>query len=321
MADKQDVEFIPRLLPPRELFAEGHRGCQGCGEALALRQVLKVAGPNTIVCSATGCMEIITSPYPETAWRVPWIHVAFENAAAVASGVEAGIKILRKKGRYPEGKVNIIAVAGDGGTADIGLQALSGALERRHNFTYVCTDNEAYMNTGIQRSSATPWGASTTTSPSGKESFGQQTPKKNLPKIVAAHDIPYLATACPSYPLDLMNKTRRALEAEGPTYLHVLSPCPTGWRHPIDMAVEMGRLAVETGVFPLYEVVDGKLKLDMVMETRKPVIDYLKPQGRFRHLKPEQIEEIQRGVDAYYESLVYRAECDAKAPAPRAEEW
>ena len=320
MAEKS-TDFIPRLLPPRELLAEGHRGCQGCGEALALRQVMKVAGPNTIVCSATGCMEIVTSPYPETAWRVPWIHVAFENAAAVASGVEAGIKILQKKGRYPEGKVNVIAIGGDGGTADIGLQALSGALERRHNFTYVCTDNEAYMNTGIQRSSATPWGASTTTSPSGKESIGQSVPKKNLPKIVAAHDIPYLATACPSYPLDLMNKTRKALEIEGPTYLHVLSPCPTGWRHAIDMAIEMGRLAVETGVFPLYEIVNGRLKLDMVMEKRKPVIDYLKPQGRFRHLKAEQIEEIQKDVDSYYEELVYRAECDAKAPGPQAEEW
>jgi pyruvate ferredoxin oxidoreductase beta subunit len=305
-------EFIPRLLPPFELFAEGHRGCQGCGEALALRQILKVAGPNTIMCSATGCMEIITSPYPETAWRVPWIHVAFENAAAVAAGVEAGIKILQKRGRYSEGKVNVIAIAGDGGTADIGLQALSGALERRHDFLYVCTDNEAYMNTGIQRSSATPWGASTTTSPTGSESIGQRTPKKNLPMIVAAHDIPYLATACPSYPLDLMNKTRRALDTEGPTYLHVLSPCPTGWRHGIDMAVEMGRLAVETGVFPLYEIVDGKLSLNIKMEERKPVIDYLKPQGRFRHLKPEDIEIIQRQVDEYYEHLVYRAECDEK---------
>jgi pyruvate ferredoxin oxidoreductase beta subunit len=177
------------------------------------------------------------------------------------------------------------------------------------------------MNTGIQRSSSTPWGASTTTSPSGKESIGQNVPKKNLPKIVAAHDIPYLATACPSYPLDLMNKTRKALDIEGPTYLHVLSPCPTGWRHAIDMAIEMGRLAVETGVFPLYEIVNGRLKLDMVMEKREPVIDYLKPQGRFRHLKAEQIEEIQKDVDSYYEELVYRAECDAKAPGPQAEEW
>ena len=312
MAEKtKSVEFIPRLLPPFELFAEGHRGCQGCGEALALRQVLKVAGPNTIICSATGCMEIISSPYPETAWRVPWIHVAFENAAAVAAGVEAGIKILQKKNRYREGKVNVIAIAGDGGTADIGLQALSGALERRHDFLYVCTDNEAYMNTGIQRSSATPYGASTTTSPTGKESIGQQTPKKNLPKIVAAHDVPYLATACPSYPLDLMNKTRRALDAKGPTYLHVLSPCPTGWRHGIDMAVEMGRLAVETGVFPLYEIVDGRLSLNIKMDERKPVIEYLKPQGRFRHLKPEDVEIIQRQVNEYYEQLIYRAECDA----------
>ena len=312
MAEKtKSVEFIPRLLPPFELFAEGHRGCQGCGEALALRQILKVAGPNTIICSATGCMEIISSPYPETAWRVPWIHVAFENAAAVAAGVEAGIKILQKKNRYREGKVNVIAIAGDGGTADIGLQALSGALERRHDFLYVCTDNEAYMNTGIQRSSATPYGASTTTSPTGKESIGQQTPKKNMPKIVAAHDVPYLATACPSYPLDLMNKTRRALDAKGPTYLHVLSPCPTGWRHGIDMAVEMGRLAVETGVFPLYEIVDGRLSLNIKMDERKPVIEYLKPQGRFRHLKPEDVEIIQRQVNEYYEQLIYRAECDA----------
>lgn len=308
------AEFIPRLLPPRELLAEGHRGCQGCGEALALRQVLKVAGPDTIVCSATGCMEIITSPYPETAWRVPWMHVAFENTAAVASGVEAGIKILKKHGRYRDGKVNILAIGGDGATADIGIQALSGALERRHDFTYVCTDNEAYMNTGIQRSSATPFGASTSTSPAGKQSFGQRTEKKDLPMIVAAHNLPYMATACPSYPLDLMNKTRRALQAEGPTYLHVLSPCPTGWRHAIDMAVEMGRLAVETGVFPLYEIVDGALKLNIEMNKRRPVAEYLKPQGRFRHLGPEHVEQIQRYVDEYYDELVYRSQCDAKAP-------
>ncbi|MBU1670513.1 MAG: pyruvate synthase subunit beta [Actinobacteria bacterium] len=321
MAEKtQSAEFIPRLLPPWELLAEGHRGCQGCGEALALRQILKAAGPDTIVCSATGCMEIITSPYPETAWRIPWIHVAFENAAAVASGVEAGIKILQKHGRYREGKVNIIAIGGDGGTADIGLQALSGALERRHDFTYVCTDNEAYMNTGIQRSSATPFGASTTTSPAGKESIGQRTEKKDLPMIVAAHNLPYLATACPSYPLDLMNKTRRALSTEGPTYLHVLSPCPTGWRHPIDMAVEMGRLAVESGVFPLYEIIDGKLRLNVEMNKRRPVAEYLKPQGRFRHLGPEQIEEIQRFVNEYYDRLIYRSQCDAEAPPTPHEE-
>lgn len=305
------VDYIPRLLPPRELFAEGNRGCQGCGEALAIRQLMKVAGPDTIVCSATGCMEIISSPYPETAWRVPWIHVAFENAAAVASGVEAGIKILRKHGRYHDRRIKVLAIAGDGGTADIGLQALSGALERGHDFTYICTDNEAYMNTGIQRSSSTPYGASTTTSPTGKVSIGQETRKKNMAMIVDAHEIPYLATCCPSYPLDLMNKASKAFNTEGPSYLHVLSPCPTGWRHASDLAVEMGRLAVETGVFPLFEIKNGKLSLSIQMDKRKPVVEYLKPQGRFRHLKPEDVEQIQRQVDEYYESLIYRAECDA----------
>ena len=307
------VEFIPRLLPPAELFAEGNRGCQGCGEALALRQLMKAAGPDTIVCSATGCMEIISSPYPETAWRVPWIHVAFENAAAVASGVAAGIKTLQKKGRYPDKKINVLAIGGDGGTADIGLQALSGALERGHDFTYICTDNEAYMNTGIQRSSATPYGASTTTSPAGSESIGQTTQKKNLPLIVAAHNIPYMATCCPSYPMDLLHKASRAFATEGPCYLHVLVPCPTGWRHAIDETIEMGRLAVETGVFPLYEIIDGRMNLNMDIEKRRPVIEYLKPQGRFRHLMKDEadLERIQKGVDEYYESLVYRAGCDA----------
>jgi len=309
---EKSVEFIPRLLPPGELFAEGNRGCQGCGEALALRQLMKAAGPDTIVCSATGCMEIISSPYPETAWRVPWIHVAFENAAAVAAGVASGIKTLQKKGRYPGKRVNVIAIAGDGGTADIGLQALSGALERGHDFTYVCTDNEAYMNTGIQRSSATPYGASTSTSPTGEASIGKRTEKKNLPMIVAAHDIPYVATCCPSYPLDLLNKAKRAFETVGPAYLHVIVPCPTGWRHASDMTIEVGRLAIETGVFPLYEIIDGKLVMSMDIEKRRPVIEYLKPQGRFRHLLPEGIDKIQQDVDGYYESLVYRARCDAE---------
>ncbi len=308
--EKQNPDFIPRLISPREFFAEGNRGCQGCGEALAIRQFLKAAGPDTIVCSATGCVEIISSPYPETAWRIPWIHVAFENAAAVASGVEAGIKILKKHGRYHDRKINVIALAGDGGTADIGIQAFSGALERRHNFTYICTDNEAYMNTGIQRSSATPYGASTTTSPAGKESIGQTTPKKDMPMIAAAHDIPYVATCCPSYPMDLLAKAARAFNTEGPAYLHVLSPCPTGWRHESHLTIEIGRLAVETGVFPLYEIIDGKLKMSVVMKKRKPVSEYIKHQGRFRHLRPDEIEEIQKNVDEKYERLLHRAELD-----------
>ncbi|MDD5747558.1 MAG: pyruvate synthase subunit PorB [Actinomycetota bacterium] len=305
---ESNFDFIPRLIPPQEYFAEGNRGCQGCGEALAIRQFMKAAGPDTIVCSATGCVEIISSPYPQTAWRVPWIHVAFENAAAVASGVESAIKTLRNKKRYKQGRTTIIALAGDGGTADIGLQALSGAFERFHDFTYICTDNEAYMNTGIQRSSATPYGASTTTSPAGKESIGQVTNKKNLPMIVAAHEIPYLATCCPSFPMDLLRKAKIAFETEGPTYLHILTPCPTGWRFDSKLTVEMGRLAVETGVFPLYEIIDGKLKLNYFMEKRKPVLEYLRSQGRFRHLKEEDIKEIQKRVDDSFERLVRRSE-------------
>ncbi len=216
-------------------------------------------------------MEIISSPYPTTSWRVPWIHTLFENASAVASGIEAAVKIMNEKGIPDADAVpKVVAMGGDGATVDIGLQSLSGALERGHDFLYVCFDNEAYMNTGIQRSSATPFGASTTTSPAGKMSIGQITWKKNMPAIAVAHNIPYVATACPSYPFDLMEKVRKAVATKGPSYLHVLSACPTGWRHPGDVSVKMGRLAVETGVFPLYEVVNGKYKLTMDFPTAAP---------------------------------------------------
>ena len=253
--------FAARLLPKEDYVVSGHRACQGCAEVLAMRLVHKVLGRNTIVASATGCMEIITSSYPDTAWAVPWIHVAFENSASVGSGIEAGYKALMRKGRYPKRKINFVAYGGDGATADIGLQFLSGAMERGHNMIYVCYDNEAYMNTGIQRSSSTPFGASTTTSPSGKFSIGQQTWKKNVPEIMIAHEIPYVATISPSYPFDLFDKVKKAAETDGPAYLHCYSACPTGWRLAPDMAVQIGRLATETGVFPLYEVVDGKYRI------------------------------------------------------------
>jgi pyruvate ferredoxin oxidoreductase beta subunit len=298
MTEKSDFKgFKARELPQVEPFAAGHRSCVGCGEVLALRLATKAIGLNLIVASATGCMEIVSSPYPQSAWEVPWIHVAFENAAAVASGIESGLKALRRKGKLPDRKTVIMAVAGDGGTADIGLQALSGALERGHDFVYICTDNEAYMNTGIQRSSSTPFGAATTTSPAGKRSIGQVTWKKDLPAIAAAHHIPYVATACPTYYLDLMNKVKRAAETPGPAYVHIYSPCPTGWRYPGELSIEVGRLAVQTGVFPLYEVINGNWKLTMDFAKRKPVSEYLKMQGRFKHLTKETIEEIQRRVD------------------------
>jgi pyruvate ferredoxin oxidoreductase beta subunit len=268
--------------------------------------VSKALGRNVIIVNATGCMEIIATQLPYTSWEVPWIHILFENTAAVASGIEAGRKALIRKGAsLPKAKV--VAFAGDGGTADIGIQALSGAFERGHDFLYVCFDNEAYMNTGIQRSSATPFGASTTTQPAGKVSMGQTTWKKNMPAIAAAHDIPYVATASPSYPFDLMDKVKKAVEVKGPAYIHVLSVCPTGWRTPSDLTVRLGRLAVETGIFPLYEVENGEYALNFDPPQLRKVEDYLKPQGRFRHLTPQLIDEIQQRVSAEYAKLKGKA--------------
>jgi pyruvate ferredoxin oxidoreductase beta subunit len=263
----------------------------------------KILGDNVIIVNATGCMEIVSSQLPYTSWTVPWIHTLFENTAAVASGIEAGIKTLARKGRTTLENVKVVAMAGDGGTADIGLQALSGALERGHNFIYMCFDNEAYMNTGIQRSSSTPYGATTTTSPAGKKSIGQYTWKKNLPAIVAAQDVTYVATACPSYYRDLMIKVKKAMDVKGPSYLHILSVCPTGWRCPTESAIEVGRLAVQTGMFPLYEVENGKHKITVNPEKLKPVTDYMKLQGRYRHLSEADIAKIQDRVNEDWKKL------------------
>ncbi|HEB37087.1 MAG TPA: pyruvate synthase subunit beta [Thermoplasmatales archaeon] len=288
------------------LLASGHRACAGCGPAIAIRQLLDAAGKNTIVVEATGCMEVTTTPYPQTAWKVPWLHVAFENAAAAASGVEAAYKAMISKGIISKDKMpNIIALAGDGGTFDIGLQALSGMLERGHKILYVCYDNEAYMNTGIQRSSATPFGAATTTSPAGKVIPGKMTRKKPIAMIAAAHDIPYVATASIAYPVDFKNKVKKALSIDGPSVIHVFAPCPTGWRFGTEQTVELARLAVETGVFVLYEITEeNPLKpiITKKLKDRKPVEEYLKIQGRFRHLfKPVKrqdiIDKIQKEVD------------------------
>jgi pyruvate ferredoxin oxidoreductase beta subunit len=289
-----------------DYLASGHRACLGCGEELAVKIVAKALGKDIIIVNATGCTEIVSSPFPYTSWRVPWFHALFENTAAVASGVESGMDILSRKGKSFT-KVKTVAMAGDGATADIGMQALSGALERKHNFIFFCFDNEAYMNTGIQRSGATPYGASTTTSPSGKISIGQTTWKKNMPAIAAAHDIPYVATASPSYPFDLINKVNKARNIVGPSYIHVLSVCPTGWRSATDSAIELGRLAVQTGIFPLYEIEDGNYKLNMEFNKLRPVEEYLKQQGRFRHLAPEHIKTIQERVLVEYAKLQNRA--------------
>jgi len=305
--------FVPILLDKKEYFSCGHRACQGCGETVALRQILKATGRNTIVANATGCSEIISSPYPTSAWHVPWIHVAFENHAAVASGIEAARKVLTRKGKLAGERVCVMAIGGDGATADIGFQAISGAMERGHDFVYVCLDNEAYMNTGIQRSSSTPFGAMTTTSPPGRQSLGQHTWKKNMPEIMVAHEIPYVATASPSYPFDLVRKVRRAAEVEGPAYLQVLTVCPTGWRSVTEDTIRLGRLAAETGAFPIYEVDHGRYTINVDPGELKPIKEYLGIQGRFRHLmkNPEQLAYIQERVRRHFEKLRARVKMTA----------
>ncbi len=289
-----------------DLLSPGHRGCAGCGMASAVRMVLQAAGPNTIVANATGCLEVMTTAYPESAWKIPWIHAAFENAAAVASGIDVALKKLGRR----DG-VNILAFGGDGGTYDIGFQALSGMLERRNNVTYIVFDNEAYMNTGIQRCSSTPFAASTTTSPAGKFSIGKKEKKKPIAAIVAAHDIPYTATATIAKYNDLKKKVKKAVDTEGPSFIHIFSPCPTGWRYPSELTVELSRMAVETGIFPLWEL-EGpdmdKINVTYWPKERKPVEEYFKMQGRFRHLfKPEKrtdiLDEIQKDVDEKWKWL------------------
>ena len=307
------IKFGKNLVARYEFLSSGHRACQGCGLAVTIRLALKVLGKDTIIGTPAGCWSGVGSMYPDTAWRVPWMQTLFENSAAVMSGVESGFRILMEKGRIPQRKINCVVIAGDGATNDIGVAALSGALERGHDFLYICLDNEAYMNTGIQRSSATPYGASTSTTPVGRLASGQATQKKNMIEIVAAHEVPYVASACPSYPFDLMNKVNKAAETKGPAYIHVLAPCPTGWRFPPELTIEIGRLGVETGVFPLYEVEYGRYKLNVDRPKLRPVEEYLKPQGRFRHLSDQEIEKIQERVNEQYAKLKAKVGCFSPA--------
>jgi pyruvate ferredoxin oxidoreductase beta subunit len=304
--------FVPKLVTEKEGLAPGHRACLGCGEALAVRLACKALGQNVIIVVPAGCLIVISSLFPYTSWRVPFIHVLFENTAAVASGIEAGLKAIARAGKSPVKETKVVGIAGDGGTSDIGLQALSGALERGHDFLYICLDNEAYMNTGIQRSSSTPFGASTTTSPVGKKSIGQVTWKKNMLAIAAAHDIPYVATACPSYPFDLMAKVAKGAAIRGPAYVHILTVCPTGWGCAPNLTIKIGRLAVQTRIFPLYEIENGQYRLSPVGGRPRPISDYLKLQGRFRHLSEGTIEEIQHRVNLEYAKLKEK-ESDARS--------
>jgi pyruvate ferredoxin oxidoreductase beta subunit len=302
-------------LPP---LAGGHSLCQGCGVPLVVRTVLNTFTTPVVVVNATGCLEVATTRFPTTAWNVPWIHVAFENAAAVAGGVESAQRALRRRhalGEHEE--VAVVVFAGDGGTYDIGLQALSGALERGHKFLFVCYDNEAYMNTGIQRSGATPFGASTTTSPSGLESFGKAQQRKDMTAIAVAHHIPYVAQAAASHWQDLSEKVERAAAADGPAFLNVLTNCPLGWGHEPRLGIQVIDAAVNSCFWPLYEVVDGEYQLTFEPDEYVPIEEWLRPQKRFAHLlRPENaelVERIQRQVAADWRSL--RDRCEGGVPA------
>ncbi|UCC95964.1 MAG: pyruvate ferredoxin oxidoreductase [Candidatus Omnitrophota bacterium] len=261
------------------LFVSGHTACAGCGQSMGARIVANTAGKNTILTSATGCLEVFSSKAPQASWRLPWIHSLFENSAAVASGIEAALRYLGKAD-----SIRVIAQAGDGGTADIGLQALSGMLERGHDILFVCYDNEAYMNTGIQRSGLTPFEASTTTSPAGAKWKGNWRLKKPVVEICAAHFIPYAATASVGFPQDLQRKLKKALALRGPKYIQVHVPCPLGWGHESSLTLEIAKAAVGCGLYPLVEYEHGKLSNVFKVSSPKPVIDYIKPQKRFRHL-------------------------------------
>jgi len=285
-----------------ELIAPGTRTCAGCGAVLAARQLLKATGKDVIICESTGCMEVTSTQYPTTAWKVPWIHVLFENAASVATGVKAALEAQGNN------HTQVIAYGGDGGMVDIGFGAVSGALERNDDIMIITYDNEAYANTGIQRSGATPFGASSTTTPAGLESQGKKQWKKNLPMIAVAHGSQYVATASIGFPQDLQKKIKKAMQVKGARYLHIHAPCPIGWAFDSAMTIQVAKLAVQTGMWVLYKVEDGTFKRTMTPELN-PVDEYIKLQGRFKHLKPETIKTIQERINASWKEMENLEKC------------
>jgi len=291
-----------------EKLAPGHSTCAGCGIPAIVRIVLGATEDPVVVVNVTGCLEVTSTLYPYSAWKIPYIHSAFENGGATAAGIDRAVKALRKRGKIPKDKrIQIVVFSGDGGTYDIGLQSLSGALERQHDFLYVCYDNEAYMNTGGQRSGATPYGADTETTPAGKNSFGKKEKRKDLMSIVIAHHIRYAAQANVSYFDDLKMKAKKAFELEGPRFLLVLQPCTNLWKFPTSQYVNIGKLATETNFWPLWEYLDGKYKINWATENPKPIEEFLKTQGRFKHLfkagNEKVIDEMQKEVNDNWRKL------------------
>ena len=301
-------------------FSEGHKMCAGCGAPPVARMILRAVKPedHAVIAGATGCMEVSTFTYPYTSWTDSFIHTAFENAGSTLSGVEAAYKSLKRQGKIEDDKhTKFIAFGGDGGTYDIGLQSLSGAIERGHDMLYVCYDNGAYMNTGIQRSSATPKYADTTTSPAGTVVPGKSQARKDLAKIMVAHHLPYVAqTLAMNNFKDLYEKAEKAIYTEGPTFLNVLAPCPRGWGYPTEDLMQINKLAADTCYWPLYEVVNGKYKITYKPAKKLPIEEFLKPQKRFRHMfKPGNewmIEDFQKIVDSRWEELLLLEELTNK---------
>ena len=316
MATLRDLSKKP------ELFTPGHRACAGCGFPILVRAVLRAADEPVVVSSATGCLEVTSTLFPYSSWRVPFIHSAFENSAATLSGVQAAYESLRRQGRYDR-DVRFIAFGGDGGTYDIGLQSLSGAMERGHRLLYICYDNGAYANTGVQRSSATPRGANTTTSPAGRKVPGKQARRKNLTAMMAAQGVPYVAQASIAHWNDLTTKVQKALDIDGPSFINALAPCRLSWGIDPDNTVDLVRLAVETCFWPLYEVEDGRWRLNYLPREKKPYADWLKVQTRFKHLfRPGQedfLADLQAEVDRDWADLTAR--CGGNVgPAVKAKE-
>ena len=301
---------LKKLTGHEDLLAGGHRACAGCTGTNILRQIMLTAGADTVIGGATGCMEVVTTIFPYTAWKTPFIHSAFENCAATISGVETAYRALKKHGELPVERdhMNFIAFGGDGGTYDIGLQSLSGAMERGHNMLYVCYDNEAYMNTGIQRSSATPLGAHTSTAPAGSVKQGKEQNRKDLTKIMVAHNIPYVAQTTPFHWKDLAMKVEKALACDGPAFLNILMPCTVGWHFDPAIGIELSKEAVETNFWPLFEVENGVYKINQKPKERKPIAPWMKKQGRFKHLfKPGNehiLETSQQYIDSEWEKLL-----------------
>jgi len=297
---------IQELAKKESAFASGHRMCAGCPVPIITKMLTRVTDYEIIVGSATGCLEVASSIFPYTSWKTPWIHTAFENAAATMSGVEAMYKAKKRKGEINK-KIKFVAIGGDGGTYDIGLQSLSGAMERGHDLLYICYDNGAYMNTGIQRSGATPFGAATTTTPAGSVIPGKQQARKDLTSIMVSHHLGYVAQASIHNPVDLANKLAKGISHDGPAFLNVLSPCIPGWRIDPDMAVEVARSGVECCYWPLFEVEKGEYKLTYEPATKAPITDWIFMQGRFRHLKNPKwsymVEELQQQVDREWERI------------------